>query len=386
MIPYGRQELDEDDIAAVTAALRRPMLTQGPLIDEFEERFARAVGAKYAVAVNSGTAALHAAYFAADIGPGKSVLTSPITFVATGNASLYLGGKVEFVDVDPGVPLLTPEAIEGHRSRDVRAVVPVHMCGHVCDMEGVSAVARSRGWAVIEDAAHALGARYGLTNSSSYRVGACEHSDLCCFSFHPVKHITTGEGGAITTNDANLYGRLKLFRSHGITREPARMQRNDGPWYYEQHALGYNYRITDFQTALGISQLDRLSDFLVRRRRVAGRYDQAFSLDARVRPLLAPDWSESAYHLYIIRVPAEKRLQIFEALRSAGIGVNLHYIPVYQQPYYREHGFAGYALPNAERYYSEAITLPMYPGLTDKELDFVVAEVYRSLDSRRTGT
>ncbi|HEX9309686.1 MAG TPA: aminotransferase class I/II-fold pyridoxal phosphate-dependent enzyme, partial [Gemmatimonadaceae bacterium] len=238
VIPYGRQEIDEDDIAAVSAALRRPMLTQGPLVEEFEARLAKQVGAKYAVAVNSGTSALHAAYFAADIGPDKSVLIPPITFVATGNASLYLGGGVEFVDVDDAAPLMTPKTLAAAGSKKVRALVPVHMCGHVCDMEGLSAVARERGWIVIEDAAHALGAKYGKKNKSQWTVGACQHSDLCVFSFHPVKHITTGEGGAVTTNDRILYERLKLFRSHGITRDPSVMKRNDGAWYYEQHALG----------------------------------------------------------------------------------------------------------------------------------------------------
>lgn len=384
MIPYGRQEIDDDDIAAVTAALRAPMLTQGPAVEEFEDRLAKAVGAKYAVAVNSGTAALHAAYFAAGMGPGRSVLIPPITFVATGNASLYLGGGVEFVDVDDRMPIMTPDAIGKSGSEAVRAVVPVHMCGHVCDMEGLSTVARKRGWMVIEDAAHALGAGYGHKDSSSWRVGACQHSDLCCLSFHPVKHITTGEGGAVTTNDADLYEKLRLFRSHGITRSSDRLQRNDGPWYYEQQALGFNYRLTDIQSVLGSSQLKKLPDFLARRRRIAQRYDSAFSFDEEVKPVLAPAWSASAYHLYVIRVPADKRLQIFNGLKSAGIGVNLHYIPVYQQPYYREHGFAGYQLANAERYYSEAITIPMYPGLTDEEVDFVVAEVFRNLGRQRT--
>lgn len=384
VIPYGRQEIDEDDIAAVSAALRRPMLTQGPLVEEFEARLAKQVGAKYAVAVNSGTSALHAAYFAADIGPGKSVLIPPITFVATGNASLYLGGGVEFVDVDDAAPLITPEMLAAAGSKKVTALVPVHMCGHICDMEGLSPVARERGWIVIEDAAHALGAKYGRKKKSQWTVGACEHSDLCVFSFHPVKHITTGEGGAVTTNDRNLYERLKLFRSHGITRDPAVLTRNDGPWYYEQHELGFNYRITDFQCALGLSQIERLVDFLDRRRKVAERYDRAFSFDGEVKPILMPAWSESVYHLYVIRVPAEKRLKIFNGMRSAGIGVNLHYIPVYQQPYYRENGFAGYSLPNAERYYSEAITIPMYPGLTDAEVDFVVGEVFRHLGRPRT--
>jgi perosamine synthetase len=379
MIPYGRQQLDDDDVAAVAAALRRPMLTQGPLVDEFEERLAQVVGAKYAVAVNSGTAALHAAYFAAGIGPKTAVLTSPITFVASANASLYLGGSVEFVDVQPGLPILTPEFAAASNRSDVRAIVPVHFGGHVCDMEGLSSLARSRQWHLIEDAAHALGARYRTSDGSEWTVGACAHSDMCCFSFHPVKHITTGEGGAVTTNSDAVYEKLKRFRTHGITRDDRLLTRNDGPWYYEQHDLGFNYRITDFQCALGISQLSRLAQYVERRREIAQRYDDAFALLPDARPVLAPNASRSSYHLYVIRVPAQRRLQIVEGLRASGIEVNVHYIPVYHQPYYRQLGFAGYHLPNSEQYYSEALTIPMYPSLSNEQVDFVIAEVSRQL-------
>jgi perosamine synthetase len=379
MIPYGRQQLDDDDVAAVAAALRRPMLTQGPLVDEFEERLAQVVGAKYAVAVNSGTAALHAAYFAAGIGPKTGVLTSPITFVASANASLYLGGSVEFVDVQPGLPILTPEFAAASNRSDVRAMVPVHFGGHVCDMEGLSSLARSRQWYLIEDAAHALGARYRTSDGSEWTVGACAHSDMCCFSFHPVKHITTGEGGAVTTNSDAVYEKLKRFRTHGITRDDRLLTRNDGPWYYEQHDLGFNYRITDFQCALGISQLSRLVQYVERRREIAQRYDDAFALLPDARPVLAPNASRSSYHLYVIRVPAQRRLQIVEGLRASGIEVNVHYIPVYHQPYYRQRGFAGYHLPNSEQYYSEALSIPMYPSLSNEQVDFVIAEVSRQL-------
>jgi perosamine synthetase len=379
MIPYGKQQVDDEDIAAVAAALKLPMLTQGPLVEEFEERLAETVGAKYAVAVNSGTAALHAAYFAAGIRMGTAVLTSPITFVASANASLYLGGSVEFVDVDADLPIMTPDFASASERSDIRAIVPVHFGGHVCDMEGLSSLARSRQWYLIEDAAHALGARYRTSDKSEWAVGACAHSDMCCFSFHPVKHITTGEGGAVTTNDETLYRKMKLFRNHGLTREPAELEASDGPWYYEQHALGFNYRITDFQSALGISQLSRLGRFVERRRVIADRYDSAFSSSAEVTPLRAPDWSHSSYHLYVIRVPAAKRLNLFHALRDSGINVNVHYIPVYHQPYYRDRGFSSYRLSNAERYYAEAITIPMYPGLSDAELDLVSSAVLDNL-------
>ncbi len=373
MIPYGTQQITEGDIDAVVSALRSTMLTQGPLIGEFERKLAATVGAKYAVAVNSGTAALHAAYFAAGVGPGAGVLTSPITFVATANASLYLGGSVEFADVDADLPVLTAPSIGDMPRPHVKALVPVHFGGHVCDMGALSSLAQDRGWTIIEDAAHALGARYRAGGSAEFKVGACAHSDMCCFSFHPVKHITTGEGGAVTTNSENLYKKLTQFRTHGITRDDADLGRHDGPWYYEQQALGFNYRITDFQAALGLSQLERLGGFVDRRREIAARYDA--ELSGVVRALSAPVWSLSSYHLYVIRVPAARRLKIFNRLRSLGLGVNVHYIPVYNQPFYRDQGFAGDSCPEADRFYSEAITVPMYPGLTDDDVGMVIDRI-----------
>jgi perosamine synthetase len=378
-IPYGRQEIIEQDIRAVVDALRAPRLTQGPLVDAFEKKIAETVGARFAVAFNSGTSAIHGAYFAAGLGKGSSVLTSPITFVATANSSLYLNGGVHFADVDPDVPLLDPASVRSSDAKDIRVLAPVHLCGHVADIEALSAIARERGWLIVEDAAHALGARYRASSGNELKVGACAHSDMCCFSFHPVKHITTGEGGAVTTNSEPLYEKLKRFRTHGITRDPALMTRNDGPWYYEQHDLGFNYRMTDFQSALGISQLTRLGQYVERRREIAHRYDEAFAALTDVRPVLAPRASRSSYHLYVIRVPAQKRLQVFHALRASGIEANVHYIPVYQQPYYRRRGFAEYSLPNSERYYSEAISVPMYPSLSNAEVDFVIGEISRQL-------
>jgi perosamine synthetase len=376
-IPYGCQDIDDRDIAAVEAALRKPFLTQGPAVAEFEARLAHTVGAAFAVAFNSGTAALHAAYFAAGIRAGRSVLTTPITFAATTNAALYLGGGVHFADVEPSTALLSPEAVEDCTASDVHVVTPVHFSGHAAAMESLASIAARRGWRIVEDAAHALGASYRTADGAEYWVGACAHSDMCCFSFHPVKHITTGEGGAVTTNDVQLYRALVRFRSHGITRDPAELSVDEGPWYYEQHDLGFNYRITDFQCALGSSQLERLPEFVERRRAIAAYYDDAFRDETGLTPLRAPEWSRGSYHLYVIQVPARARRQIFERLRAAGLGVNVHYIPVYRHPYYRTLGLAVPHCPNAEHYYAGAISIPMFPGLGDPELGRIVTEVKR---------
>ncbi len=375
VIPYGRQDITDEDVAAVVKALRDPFLTQGPRIQEFEARLLEVTGARHAVAFNSGTAALHAAYSAAGIRPGRTVLTSPITFAATANASLYLGGGVRFADVHPDTILLDPPAVAAVTTPEIAVLAPVHFGGQVADMEQLGKLATARGWAVVEDGAHALGASYTTADGTRHRVGECAHSTMCCFSFHPVKHVTTGEGGAVTTNDEQCYRKLLRFRSHGITRDPAELLRSEGAWYYEQLDLGFNYRLTDFQCALGISQLGRLTGFVERRRVVAARYDEAFAGIAGVRALPVPRWSTGAYHLYVIRVAAPRRREIFDGLRSAGIGVNVHYIPVYHHPYYREHGFRDTHLPRAEAYYEEAITLPMFPGLTDAQVDYVVAAV-----------
>jgi UDP-4-amino-4,6-dideoxy-N-acetyl-beta-L-altrosamine transaminase len=378
-IPYGRQEITEDDIAAVTSALRDPFLTQGPKVGAFEAALAERTGARFAVAVNSGTAALHAAYFAAGIGPGRTVLTTPITFAATANAALYLGAGVRFADVDPATVLLDPAAVAATDARDVAVLAPVHFTGHVAEIERLARTAAERGWTVVEDAAHALGASYTTSDGRRHRVGACAHSAMCCFSFHPVKHVTTGEGGAVTTNDETLYRKLLRFRTHGITRDPAELSRAEGAWYYEQLDLGFNYRITDFQCALGMSQLARLPVSVERRRQLAAAYDGAFGRLAGVRTIPAAPWSEGAYHLYVIRVPAEHRRRIFDRLRESGIGVNVHYIPVHRHPYYRRHGFEGVRFPHAEAYYEEAITLPMFPGLTDEQVARVVGAVSREV-------
>jgi perosamine synthetase len=380
MIPYARQDINNADVAAVAAALRDPRLTQGPGVLAFERALADAVGARYAVAVNSGTAALHAAYFAAGLGPGSSVLTSPISFVATANAALYLGAGARFADVDAETVMLDPEAAAAETAADIKVLAPVHFTGAVAPMERLAAVARSRGWRVVEDAAHALGALYLTADGREHRVGACAHADMCCFSFHPVKHITTGEGGAVTTNDPALYESLLLFRSHGITRDPARLQADDGPWYYEQQVLGFNYRLTDFQSALGRSQLARLGEFVRRRRAIAAAYGAAFAGHPCIRPLASPTGSKGSYHLYVIRVPAGSRRAVFDRLVAAGLGVNVHYIPIPRQPFYQALGHDASRYPRAETYYASAISLPMFPALTDAEQQSVIAAIFRAVD------
>ncbi len=374
-IPYGRQEIDDRDVRAVSEAVRDRLITQGPRVAQFEAALADEVGAAFAVAFNSGTAALHAAYYAAGVGPERGVLTAPITFVATANAALYLGAPVRFADVDGGSVLLDPAAVAAADPSGIAVLAPVHLTGQVAPMVPLAQLAKSRGWLVVEDAAHALGASYVTADGKEHKVGACAHSDMCCLSFHPVKHITTGEGGAVTTNSEELARRLRLFRSHGITREPGELEADEGPWYYEQQELGFNYRLTDLQCALGLSQLRRLGDFVARRRIIAARYDAAFSDMPGVETLEIPAGSRGSYHLYVIRVEAARRRAIFESLRDSGIGVNVHYLPVYRQPYYRRHGFAGMTLPESERYYAQAISLPIFPGLSKADQQRVIDAV-----------
>ncbi len=379
-LPYARQEISDGDVTAVVTALRAALITQGPTVDRFEKALAEFAGADFAVAFNSCTAALHAAYAAAGVGPGASVLTSPNTFVATANAALYLGGSVRFTDIDPETGLMDADDVDDHAEASVRVVAPVHFGGEVAPMEAIAAVAEARQWRVVEDAAHAIGATYHTSDGRDHRVGACAHSDMCCFSFHPAKQLTTGEGGAVTTNDPALYARLKRFRSHGITRDAAEMTHNDGPWYYEQLELGYNYRLTDFQCALGLSQLERLPGWLEARARVAGWYDARVAAMPGVSRLIRPRWSRGAHHLYVIRVDPARRRTVYDGLLAAGIGANVHYIPVYRQPYYQQHGFARTNRPGAEAYYASAITVPVFPAMTESDVERVVGVVARSLE------
>lgn len=368
MIPYGRQTIDEADIEAVVKVLKSDFLTTGPVIEEFERRVAEYTGAKYAVAIANGTAALHAACFAAGIGEGDEVITSPITFAASANCALYCGATPVFADIDPKTYNIDPQDIERKITERTKAIIPVHFTGQPCDMDEIHAIAKKHGLMVIEDGAHALGAEY-----KGAKIGGL--SDMTEFSFHPVKHITTGEGGMILTNNEELYERLKLFRTHGITRDVRFMEKNDGPWYYEQIDLGYNYRITDFQCALGISQMDKLPGFLARRREIARIYDEAFAGKSNIEIPFQKEGCTNAYHLYVMRVKNGKRKEVFEQLRGAGIGVNVHYIPVYKHPYYQKHGYDNVCCPNAEAYYNECISIPMYPALTAEEQQYVIEKV-----------
>lgn len=365
-IPYGRQSINEEDIQAVEEVLRSDFLTTGPKIEEFEQRVCDYTGAKYAVAIANGTAALHAACFAAGIGQGDEVITTPITFAASSNCVLYCGGTPVFADIRPDTYNIDPEDIERKITGRTKAIIAVHYTGQPCDMDAIYEIAKKHHLLVIEDAAHALGADY-----KGKRIGSL--SDMTTFSFHPVKHITTGEGGMILTNDKHLYDRLKLFRSHGITRDTDLMTKNEGAWYYQQLELGYNYRITDIQCALGISQLKRLDSFVKRRRELVKRYQAAFADTEDVICPMQQEGCNSSWHLYVIQV--KNRKEKFDQLRSAGIGVNVHYIPVYKHPYYQEHGYQNVCCPNAEKLYEHIISLPLYADLTDEQQDYVIEQV-----------
>lgn len=377
MIPYGRQDISEEDIQAVVDVLHSDWLTQGPAVERFEQEVARYCGAKYAVAVSSATAALHIACLAAGVKPGDAHWTSPNSFVASANCGLYCGAQPDFVDIDPRTYNLSVDALEEKLARAEKqgrlpkVVIPVHFAGQSCDMEAIAGLGKRYGFSVIEDASHAIGGRYRDT-----RVGSCAFSDMTVFSFHPVKIITTGEGGMVLTNRQDLYEKLVRLRSHGITRDPRFMEgESDGPWYYQQIELGFNYRITDIQAGLGSSQMKRLDEFVARRLYLAERYDTLL----RELPLTLP-WRQadaySSFHLYVVRLHLDAigktHRQVFEGLRQEGVGVNLHYIPVHTQPYYRRLGFEPGDFPQAEQYYREAISLPLYAGLSDNEQDRVV--------------
>ena len=362
-IQYGRQSIDEEDIQAVVDVLRGDFLTTGPAVSEFEKAVCDYTGAKYAVAIANGTAALHAACFVAGIGEGDEVITTPITFAASANCVLYCGGKPVFADIKPDTYNINPEDIRRKITDRTKAIIAVHFTGQPCEMDEIHAIAEEYNLLVIEDAAYALGADY-----KGRKIGAL--SDMTTFSFHPVKHITTGEGGMITTNDEKLYERLKLFRSHGITRDERFMTRNEGGWYYEQLDLGYNYRMTDIQCALGVSQMKKLDRFVTRRRELVARYNEAFKdVEGIVCPAQAEECNNS-WHLYVVQVADRKRM--YDKLRKAGIYANVHYIPVYKHPYYQEHGYVGVCCPNAEDLYAHMLSLPLYPGLTDEEQKYVI--------------
>ena len=372
MLPYGRQWIDEDDIAAVVETLRSPWITQGPAIEQFEKDLAEYAGAKYAVAFTNGTAALHGACFAAGIGPGDEVITTPLTFLASSNCVLYCGGKPVFADIRPDTYNLDPDTVLTSITNRTKAIIAVDFSGQPAEMDRMGMIARDHALVLIEDAAHSLGAEFGGRRTGSM-------ADMTMFSFHPVKHVTTGEGGVIVTDNAAYAEKLRLFRSHGMTRDPQLLTRNDGPWYYEMHALGYNYRMTDLQAALGSSQLKKLDRFVQRRREITAAYDSAFlNIEGLTTPYQHPS-SNSSWHLYVLRWNGQLltggRDRAFEELRSRNIGVHVHYIPVYLQPYYESLGYERGSCPQAENYYAEALSLPVFPAMSEKDIEDVIQSV-----------
>lgn len=401
-IPYGRQSIDDADIEAVVKVLKSDYLTTGPAVEAFEKKVADYVGAKYAVAVSNGTAALHVACLAAGIGEGDEVVTTPITFAASANCVLYCGGTPVFADIDPDTYNISPEELEKKITSRTKAIIPVHYTGQPCDMDAILKIAHKHNLLVVEDGAHALGAAY-----KGKKIGSI--ADMTCFSFHPVKPVTTGEGGMIVTDNEELYRRLVLYRSHGITRdkdmmqqyeeqlqqssdpalqEAADMLRGDvidpGGWYYQQLELGYNYRITDISCALGVSQMDKLDRFLERRRQIAKKYDEAFADIPQIKTPWQQEGCQSGWHLYMIQTMERSRREVFDGLRQAGIGVNVHYIPVYRHPYYQRNGYAGVHCLNAEAFYERAISLPIFPGLTGQQQDYVIEHVIKECTAIRS--
>lgn len=372
-IPYGRQMISKEDIEAVAKVLKSNWITQGPKIKEFENAFCKYTGAKYAVAISSGTAALHIACLAAGIKEKNEVITSPITFVASANCVLYCGGKPVFADIQEDTTNIDPEEIKNKITKRTKAVIPVHFAGHPCDMKQIKDIAKEHKLSIIEDACHALGAEY-----RGSKIGSCKYSDMTVFSFHPVKHITTGEGGMVLTNNRRIYERLLLFRNHGITKNKEKMEKFDGHWYYEMHELGFNYRITDFQCALGLSQLKKLDKFLEKRREIVNIYSQGLSgVDKIILPKERP-YVKSSWHLYYLKLKRpKKRKAIFEKLKNLNIGVQVHYIPIYLQPYYNKLGFKEGLCPKAEDFYSRAISIPIYSALNEIQRKYIMNSIFK---------
>ena len=376
MIAYGKQDLRSDDIEFVVDVLKSDFLTQGPMVPKFEQAISHLVDSRYVTAVNSATSALHIACLALDLRPGDQLWTVPNTFVASANCALYCGATIDFVDIDPETSNMSVELLErklksAQQSGSLpKIVIPVHLTGEPCDMAAIKKLSHEYGFKIIEDASHAIGGQY-----QGNSIGCCEYSDITVFSFHPVKIVTSGEGGAALTNCPHLDKKLKLLRSHGITRDVELMEYpSDDGWYYEQIELGYNYRMTDIHAALGLSQLTRLHEYVERRHAIASRYDQEFNGINLKTPFRNPA-SKSALHLYVIQVEPTEHRRIFHKLRENNIGVNLHYIPVHTQPYYQKLGFAWGDFPNSENYYSRAISLPMFPTLSEDEQTFVIETV-----------
>lgn len=383
-IPYGQQHISEADIQTVVEVLRSDWLTQGPAVPHFEQAVAQYCGVEHALAMNSATSALHVACLALGLGQGDNLWTSPNTFVASANCGLYCGAQVDFVDIDSltynmSVSALEAKLIEAERQGKLpKIVIPVHFAGQSCEMKSIRALADRYGFKIIEDASHAIGGKY-----LDQPIGNCRYADITVFSFHPVKIITTAEGGMALTGNAELANRMALLRSHGITRDPAQMTHEaDGAWYYQQIALGYNYRMTDLQAALGTSQMSRLDEFVSQRHALAAQYDKLLSDMPVITPWQHPD-TYSGLHLYPIRLKLKElsvsHSEVFDALRTQGVGVNLHYIPVHMQPYYQAFGFKPGDFPEAERYYAEAISLPMYPALTGEQQDYVTDALRKAM-------
>ncbi|MCX5696441.1 MAG: UDP-4-amino-4,6-dideoxy-N-acetyl-beta-L-altrosamine transaminase [Candidatus Omnitrophica bacterium] len=370
-IPYARQWIKPEDIYSVKRALGAQYITQGPLVAVFERLVAAYCNAKYAVAVNSGTSALHIACLAAGLKEGDEGISSPITFAASTNCLLYCKAKPVFADILDGTACINPEDIKKKLNRRTRVIIPVHFAGHPCDMQEIACIAQKNNLFVIEDAAHALGAEY-----KGSKIGSSKYSDMTILSFHAVKHITTAEGGIALTNNKRLYERLKLFRNHGITKDPHFLGKDHGPWYYEMRELGFNYRLTDIQSALGISQLKKLDFFLKIRKGIVNEYNKAFSQCEEIKPLEERNYVRSAHHLYVLRFDFKKikasKIDLFNEYRKKGIIVNLHYIPVYYHPYYKKLGFKKGVCPNAEKFYEEALTLPLFPKMKEREVIRVI--------------
>ncbi len=382
MVPYGHQWLDKEDIKAVVEVLRSDWLTQGSKIKEFEDSLCRYTGARYAVVVSSGTAALHVASLAAGISAGDEVITSPITFVATANAVIYCGGRPVFADVQNDTINIDPIEIKKKINKRTKAIIPVHFAGHPCDLKEISQIAKERNLILIEDAAHALGAEY-----KGEKIGSCRYSDMAVFSFHPVKTITTGEGGAVLTNRKDLYEKLLILRNHGITKDRIKfINRNDGTWYYEMQELGFNYRLTDFQCALGISQLKKIERFIKRRREIVKIYQSELSkLEDFVLPI-ERSYVKSAWHLYAIRLKnrlKRKRKVIFDHLRKNNLWVQVHYIPVYRHPYYQKKYSSNDKCSVAEDYYQTEISLPLYPAMKTSEIQYVINIINQITEVKR---
>jgi len=372
-LPYGKQWIDENDVKAISKIATEDCITQGPKINEFEKRLAEYCGAKYGVAMANGTAALHAACSVAGVTKGTEAITTPITFAADANAVIYNNGKPIFADIDPDTLNIDSDRIKESINEKTRAIIPVDFTGLPCDLDKINKIARENDLIVIEDAAHALGARY-----KGQKIGSI--SDMTVFSFHPVKHITTGEGGMVLTNNETFYEKLKTFRHHGIIKDKEKQINPEGPWYYEIQTLGHNFRITDFQCVLGISQMNKLDYFVKRRREIASQYTDKFKKMPEIIIKEEPEGYESAYHIYVIQLNLSKlktnRKKIFEALRAENIGVHVHYVPVHYHPFYKKtYGYKKGDYPNAEEYYERALTLPVFPKMSDEDVKDVVEAV-----------